>query len=217
MEYTKIQMIAIWAIPVLFAITVHEASHAWVAYRCGDKTAYMLGRTSFNPVVHIDPIGTILVPILLFWMGGFVFGWAKPVPVIYRNLKNQRRDPALVAAAGPISNLVMALMWGMLAKVAHQLYTVKLLWWGEPLYYMGLAGISINIVLAVLNFLPIPPLDGSKVLSAFLPAKVDHQYQKLEHYGLYILIFLMAFGVLGKIIMPFYSYIFQIIKNIIGL
>lgn len=217
MEYTKLQVIAIWAIPVLLAITVHEASHALAAHKCGDHTAHMLGRTSLSPISHIDPIGTILVPAVLLWMGGFIFGWARPVPVIARNLKNPKRDMAIVAAAGPISNLIMALMWAGVAKLALHLYLVEHLWWGQPLYYMGMAGITINVLLAVLNFLPIPPLDGSKVVDSFLPARVSYAYQKIEPYGMYILIFLMITGVLSALIMPANSYIYGYIKTVFGL
>lgn len=217
MEYTKIQIIAIWAIPVLLAITVHEASHALAAHKCGDHTAYMLGRTSLNPISHIDPIGTILVPAVLLWVGGFIIGWAKPVPVITRNLKNPRRDTAIVAAAGPISNFVMALGWGLIAKLSLHLYLVEHLWWGQPLYYMGMAGVSINIMLGVLNFLPIPPLDGSKVVASFLPARFSYEYLKLEPYGMYILIVLMVTNILSSIIMPIYSYLFSTLKVQLGL
>ncbi|MBT4963972.1 MAG: site-2 protease family protein [Francisellaceae bacterium] len=217
MEYTKIQIIAIWIIPVLLAITIHEASHAWAAFKCGDKTAHMLGRTSFNPMVHIDLFGTILVPAVLLWLGGFVFGWAKPVPVITRNLRSPKRDIAIVAAAGPISNILMAIFWAVVAKISLQLYVTEHLWWGQPLYYMGMAGISINIILAVLNFLPIPPLDGSKVIAAFLPAKIDYEFQKLEPYGMYILIFLMVTNMLSAMVSPPYKYFYASIKELFGL
>ena len=154
-QLNLIQLIAIWLLPVLFAITLHEAAHGWVARLFGDRTAQMLGRVTLNPLKHIDPVGTVLVPGILLLFGSltgniFIFGWAKPVPVTVRNLGNPRRDMAFVAAAGPVSNLLMALLWALLARVGVWLYPSM----GEtvlPLIYMGGAGILINVVLAVLN------------------------------------------------------------------
>ena len=197
-ELSLVQRIIVWVVPVVFAITVHEVAHGWMAKRHGDNTAWMLGRLTLNPIKHIDPIGTIILPGLLLISGtGFIFGWAKPVPVNTRNLKNPKRDMAIVAIAGPVANLLMALGWAMLARVGvminMQAATV-------PMVYMGIAGISINLVLALVNLLPIPPLDGSRVLSGILPSRWSWQYSRLEPYGFYILIALLATGILGLIL-----------------
>jgi Zn-dependent protease len=196
-ELTLVQKIAIWAIPVLFAITLHEVAHGFAARRLGDNTAAMLGRLSLNPLKHIDPVGTILVPGLLLAIGGFLFGWAKPVPVDYRNLRNPRRDMALVAAAGPLSNLAMALGWGLLLKLALSMDASGGIWLG--LRYMAVAGIVINLVLMVLNLLPLPPLDGGRVVSGLLPAGMARGYDRIEPFGLFIVLGLLATGLLSKI------------------
>lgn len=211
---SKIQIILIWAVPVLFAITVHETAHGWVASKLGDKTAFMLGRITLNPIKHIDPIGTILVPLLLVWLGGFVFGWAKPVPVIARNLKNPKNDMALVAAAGPISNFIMCILWAIIAKISLIFSDVNII---KNFYYMGLAGISVNLVLAILNLIPIPPLDGSKVLSSFLSAKLDYLYLKIEPYGFFILLFLLYFKILGAIISIPFNFLYNYILTLFNL
>jgi Zn-dependent protease len=188
----------IWAIPVLFAITVHEAAHGWVAYKNGDKTAFMLGRLTLNPIKHIDPLGTVILPMLMFFTGGHIFGWAKPVPVNYNNLNNKRRDMALVALAGPGSNFLMAIGWGLLAKFAIE-SGVSL---APILYAMGLAGIQINIILMILNLLPIPPLDGSQVVNQLLPYRYHQQYERITPYGMFILIGLAFSGILWHVILP---------------
>lgn len=174
-------------IPLIFAITMHEAAHAFIAKVRGDLTAYNLGRVTLNPVSHIDPIGTILVPGLMLLSSiaagfPFIFGWAKPVPINYNNLKRPRVDMAIVAAAGPISNLLMALGWAVVAKYITL----------HP-YIQGMAfyGIMINVVLMVLNLLPIPPLDGSKVVSSFLPANAAYKYNSFQKYGFFILLALI--------------------------
>ena len=167
-ELTTVQRIAVWALPILFAITVHEVAHGWVARRLGDPTAYMMGRLTLNPIRHIDPIGTVLVPLALTLMGGFIFGWAKPVPVTWENLRNPKRDMVLVAAAGPLANLAMALLWALAMKVGVLLGD-EARWVALPLIYMGFAGITINLVLMVLNLLPLPPLDGGRVVAGLLP------------------------------------------------
>ncbi|WP_028007638.1 site-2 protease family protein [Solimonas flava] len=197
-ELSLVQKIAVWAIPVIFAITVHEAAHGYAARALGDRTAQMLGRLSLNPIRHIDPVGTILVPGLLLLLGGFLFGWAKPVPVDYRNLKHPRRDMALVAAAGPLSNGLMAIGWGLLLKLALVVGSADGIWMG--LRYMAVAGIIINLVLMVLNLLPLPPLDGGRVLTGLLPARAAYQYAKLEPYGMFILLGLVLIpGLLSAI------------------
>ena len=215
-ELTIIQKIAVWALPLLFAITVHEVAHGWMARRLGDSTAYMLGRLTLNPIKHIDPVGTILVPGILLVMGGFIFGWAKPVPVNWRNLRNPNRDMMLVAAAGPISNLVMALGWGIVLKIGLGL-TGGMPTLGMPLVYMGGAGIFINLILMVLNLLPIPPLDGSKILSGLLPPRLAFQYNRLEGVGFFILLALLATGALSSILGPPIYALRRLIFALLGL
>jgi len=200
-ELNLLQRIAIWTLPVLFAITVHEVAHGWVALRCGDRTAMMLGRLTLNPIKHIDPIGTLLVPGLMLAFGGFIFGWAKPVPVTWENLRQPKRDMAFVAMAGPLANLVMALLWVGVMKVSL-LLPANLSLVAQPLLYMGAAGITINLILMVLNLLPLPPLDGSRIVSSLLPNKLSWRYNQLESYGLLILLVLLASGVLANIIGP---------------
>lgn len=202
MEETNIiQQIAIFALPVLFAITVHEVAHGWMAKKLGDPTAMMMGRLTLNPIKHIDPIGTILVPILLSMMGGFLFGWAKPVPVTWENLKNPKRDMALVAIAGPAANLVMALLWALIIKIGF-LISGTFDWLASPMIAMGQAGILINILLMVLNLLPLPPLDGGRVVTGLLPGPIAWKFSRIEPYGFFILLGLLAVGFLGKILWP---------------
>ena len=196
-----IQTIAVMAIPMLFAITVHETAHGWVAEKFGDKTARMLGRITLNPIKHIDPIGTILVPALLFLIGGVPMGWAKPVPVDWRNFKNPRNNMGIVALAGPVSNLLMALFWLLVVWGGGLLYT-SFPWIGSPLRYMGAIGVIFNIALMVLNLIPIPPLDGSRVLNIFLSPKQSYAYARLEHIGMIIVIALLATGILGRVLWP---------------
>ena len=197
-ELTLVQRIVVWILPVVFAITVHEAAHGWVAKKKGDPTADNLGRLTLNPIKHIDLLGTIILPGLLLITGtGFIFGWAKPVPVDARYFKKPLRDMAWVAAAGPLSNLLMALVWALLARlgVILNFESVSL-----PLIYMGIAGIFINLVLFLINLLPIPPLDGSRILTAFLPPKLAWQYSKLERYGFMILLVLLYSKILSQLL-----------------
>lgn len=215
-ELTIMQKIAVWALPVLFAITLHEVAHGWMASKLGDQTSKMLGRLSLNPFKHIDPIGTVIVPIALLVLSGFVFGWAKAVPVDSRNFKNPARDMAWVAIAGPVANFIMAFFWAVIAKVGMilQASTPEV---GLFLIYSGIAGISINLILLVLNLIPIPPLDGSRVLSAFLSPKLAWQYNRLEPYGFFIILGLMFLGILQLLLMGPYSAIQQFIYRIVGL
>ncbi|MBA3537956.1 MAG: site-2 protease family protein [Tatlockia sp.] len=197
------QKIAIWILPVLFAITIHEAAHAWVAARLGDTTAKMLGRLSFNPMKHIDLVGTILVPIFVLIVSqfSFVFGWAKPVPINSNLFRKPRRDLALATGAGPLSNLIMAFFWAICLKIGSMLNpaTSNLALF---LVLSGQAGIVINLLLAYLNLLPILPLDGGRILTSLLPIRQAMQYQKTEPYGIFILLFLIFTGVIGWIIRP---------------
>lgn len=198
-ELTVIQQIAVLALPVLFAITLHEAAHGWVAGRLGDDTALRQGRVSLNPLRHIDPVGTILVPLATFLMTGFLFGWAKPVPVNFGRLRQPRRDMALVAVAGPAANLLMMFFWAIAVRVGVGLESA---WFGEPLAYMGLAGLLINAILCVLNLMPILPLDGGRILTALLPRDLAMRYARLEPWGLAIILLLLVTGLLGKTMWP---------------
>ncbi len=200
-DLNQLQRISVWILPVIFAITVHEVAHGWIAKKLGDPTAERLGRLTLNPVKHIDPIGTILVPGLLLLLGGFVFGWAKPVPVTWENLKHPKRDMALVAAAGPGANFIMAILWATAAKIGMLSFT-SLQWAAQPLIYMGIAGVAINIALMVLNLLPLPPLDGGRVVAGLLPGPWAWQLNRIEPYGFFILLALMVTGLLGRIVGP---------------
>jgi len=197
-ELSTLQRIAVWVLPVIFAITVHEVAHGWVANYLGDPTAKMLGRLTLNPIKHIDLIGTLLVPGVLVLLGGFIFGWAKPVPVTWENLKKPKRDVALVALAGPGANLLMVLFWALILKVGLIL-SASGSSFAMPLILMGDAGIIINIILMVLNLLPIPPLDGGRVLVSVLPGPLAWRVSKVEPYGLFILLGLLFLGVLSWI------------------
>lgn len=213
----KIELIILYAIPVIFAITVHEVAHGWVANKLGDPTAKRLGRLTLNPLKHIDPIGTVALPGLLILLGSkFIFGWAKPVPVTWQNLKNPRRDMALVAAAGPVSNFLMALFWALVFKLtivfatqdSHAFYALTT---------MATAGIIVNLILMVLNLVPLPPLDGSRVVSSFLPPKAGYYYNRVEPYGFYILIALLFTGILFKVLWPVIGFFLQLIRAMFGL
>lgn len=196
-----IQTIAVWIVPVLLAITLHEAAHAFIASRCGDNTAKAQGRLSINPLRHVDPVGTVFVPILVAVLSGFqfVFGWAKPVPINWNYLCKPRRDMALVAAAGPVANFFMAFVWALCAKTG--------MIWGPGsskialfMVLTGEAGILINLVLGFLNLIPVPPLDGSRIVASMLPPKFAITYLKLEPFGFLIVFLLLFTGVLGLLI-----------------
>ncbi|EGL54555.1 MAG: site-2 protease family protein [Pseudomonadota bacterium] len=215
-EFSLVQKIIIWAIPVLFAITVHEVAHGWVALKLGDRTAQMLGRLTLNPFKHIDPIGTVLVPGLLLLLGGFVFGWAKPVPVSYQNLHQPKRDMAWVAAAGPAANFIMAIIWAIVAKLGLMLIHADITL-GQPMMFMGVAGVLINTMLMMLNLLPIPPLDGSRVLSSWLPGPMAYKFSRIEPYGFFILLGLLYFGILNLILWPLVSAMLGLLVSVFHL
>jgi len=200
------------ALPVVLAITMHEAAHGWVADRLGDRTARMLGRVTLNPLRHIDPVGTVLLPLGMYALTGFMFGWAKPVPVNPRNLAKPRRDMAIVAAAGPLSNLVMALLWSVAILVGGWLHPVSE-WVSGPLVYMGAAGVLINVILLVLNMVPLPPLDGGRVLVGLLPPRLARVVSRVEPYGLFILIALLVTGLLGRLVFPFVIGLIQVLPG----
>ncbi len=207
--------IAVWAAPILFAITLHEAAHGWVANKLGDPTAKKLGRITINPMKHIDPVGTIVVPLFLATVSPFVMGWAKPVPVQPQYFKSPMLDMALVAVAGPASNFIMACIWAMFIQLS-----VMTLDQSQVLTFlvkMGENGIIINIVLMVLNLLPIPPLDGGRVLAGLLPPKLALPYMQLERFGMVIILLLLVSGILGKILWPMVQHFVKIVGYIFGL
>ncbi|SNR97843.1 Zn-dependent protease (includes SpoIVFB) [Methylobacillus rhizosphaerae] len=213
MELTLIQKIVIYALPVIFAITVHEAAHGYIARYFGDTTAESLGRITLNPIKHIDPIGTILVPALLVLSGtGFLFGWAKPVPVDYSRLRNPKQDMRWVAAAGPASNFLMAIFWALVYKFASGMTGD----FAVPLSLMGQAGILVNIVLMVLNLLPLPPLDGGRIAVSLMPNQMAYKFAQIERYGFIILLVLMFTGILSKIMMPFIMLLLGMFAGIFG-
>ena len=196
-----VQTVAIYALPVLFAITLHEAAHGYVARHFGDMTAHAQGRISVNPVRHVDLVGTIVVPLLIlfFTSGKFLFGWAKPVPVNYSALRRPRLHMAWVAAAGPLANLAMALVWALGLKLAMMLPAGG---YAVPLGLMAQAGIIVNLVFMCLNLLPILPLDGGRILACLLPNRAAWQYAKLEPWGLPVLILLLLTNVLNIVLEP---------------
>lgn len=215
---TLIQKIVVWAIPVLLAITLHEAAHAWVANRCGDPTAKMLGRLSINPLRHVALVGTVIVPFLVAILSQFqfIFGWAKPVPVDWSKLNKPRRDMGLVAAAGPLSNFIMALLWAGLFKIATLLHPET----SRSILFLLLtaqAGIIINLVLAFLNLIPIPPLDGSRIIASLLPPRQAIFYLKIERYGFFILIALLFTGLLSGLLNPLLTWAIHIINSLFKL
>ncbi len=209
-----IQTLALAAIPVLFAITLHEAAHGYAARHFGDSTAHQLGRISLNPIRHIDPLGTLLVPALTLMLGGLLFGWAKPVPVKFSALNNPKRDMMWVALAGPAANLLMAIGWVILLKLAL-IFADN--YYAEPLARMALIGIKINVILMALNMLPLPPLDGGRVAVSLLPAKQAYSLSRVEPYGMFILIFLAITPVLGWILAPFVGVVNSVLFALVGL
>ncbi len=203
------QTLLIWVIPVLLAITLHEAAHGWMASKFGDHTARMMGRVTLNPVKHIDPVGTIVVPLALLLMStGFIFGWAKPVPINFNALRSPKSGMIWVALAGPGANLIMAIGWIFIAILSINI---------PVMLKMAGAGIFINILLAVFNLLPIPPLDGSRVISALLPNPLAYKYNQLERYGFVILIGLMFIGGFSYIVWPIVGLALSSLSVISGL
>ncbi|MDA8328061.1 MAG: site-2 protease family protein [Betaproteobacteria bacterium] len=218
MELNLIQKIAIWVIPVIFAITLHEAAHGYVARYFGDKSAWMLGRVTLNPLKHIDPVGTILVPLSILIMskllgGGFIlFGWAKPVPVNFSALRRPKQDMLWVALAGPAANLFMAMIWALVIHLGVVLGDS----YSQPLVLMGAAGIFINAILMALNLLPLPPLDGGRILVSLLPNQYAWRVANIEPYGFYILIFLMALGWLNVLLSPIMGIVIMLASLLAG-
>ena len=202
-----IYKIAVNAIPLLLAITLHEAAHGYAARMFGDHTAEMLGRISLNPIKHIDWVGTVAVPALTLAIGGFFFGWAKPVPVNFDNLRNPKRDMIWVAAAGPAANLVMAIAWAIILKVNDI----------PAIDAIAQAGIGWNIGLMVLNLLPILPLDGGRIVAGLLPRQLSNTYSRMEPYGLFIVLGLAVAGILGTILFPLYRITYQALGALVGL
>lgn len=201
---SAIQTICVYAIPLIFAITIHEAAHGWAAKQLGDKTAWMLGRVTLNPVPHIDPVGTILVPAALVIMSaltggaGFVLGWAKPVPINVRNFRHINRDMMLTALAGPMANLLQAILWALVLKCAvimgiNERFVIS----------VAVAGVSVNLMLMAFNLIPIPPLDGGRILRGLLPNPAGNLLDRIEPYGMLILVILMAGGGLSLFARPF--------------
>lgn len=217
-----VQLITVAAIPLIFAVTLHEAAHGWVASKLGDKTALMLGRVTLNPIKHIDPIGTILVPFVMLMISNFIFGWAKPVPVSWQNLHKPKRDMALVALAGPAANLLMALVWAMIGKLSFLVFS------NDALHQMlrttatfihkaSVFGIYLNIILMVLNLVPIPPLDGSRVVSSVLPPNAASAYERIEPFGIWILLALLLTGILTSILWPAVQFLVGMLKALFGI
>ncbi len=207
MELTLIQKIAVFALPVIFAITLHEAAHGYVARFFGDMTAAAAGRITANPLKHIDPVGTILVPLVILLTskllggGAILFGWAKPVPVNFAHLRRPKQDMLWVAAAGPGMNFVMAVFWALMIQLGHALGSS----FSMPLMLMGAAGVFINVILMALNLIPLPPLDGGRIAVSLLPMKQAISFSKIEPYGFFILLGLMFSGILGMLMWPLIS------------
>ncbi|WP_100551376.1 site-2 protease family protein [Caedibacter taeniospiralis] len=207
---TYLNAFVMFIIPMLFAITLHEAAHGFIAKLRGDQTAYLMGRVTLNPIKHIDILGTIILPTAMFLLGtGFLFGWAKPVPVNFSHLKKPRQDMILVAIAGPLANFAMAIMWFLLWKFVPNF----------GFHQMAQFGVVLNLMLMVFNLLPIPPLDGSRVVSALLPYKATLQYNRLERWGFLIVLLLLfiPFGqsnLLASILIPIINKLYQLVQFI---
>jgi Zn-dependent protease len=219
-EADILEIITIWALPVLLAITLHEAAHGWVALQFGDHTARLQGRISSNPLKHIDMLGTVVLPIITVSLSigiygkPFLFGWAKPVPVDPRNFRKPRQHMAWVAAAGPASNLIMAIFWALLWSLGE--HGLNLTWIGEPLGLMAQAGIYANLILMALNLVPIPPLDGGRVMVGILKPSLALKYARIEPYGIFILLILIFTNVLGLFVWPIVVLFYKLLTMLAG-
>ena len=215
LEHT-IRLIALYAIPGIFAITLHEAAHGYAARHFGDLTAYQAGRITLNPIRHIDPMGTIVIPVLILIasQGKYAFGWAKPVPVNFGQLRNPKRDMLWVAAAGPGANLLMAILWAFVVKAIQG---VPANYFTEPVLLMARGGIIVNAVLMVLNLLPLPPLDGGRIAVSLLPPKLAYRFARVEPFGMIILLLLMLLGVLGKVMWPFIAGFIALLASVFNI
>lgn len=217
MDFTNILLtVLVYALPVIFAITLHEAAHGYVARRLGDSTAYMLGRVTLNPVKHIDPIGTVVLPIVTLALSPFMFGWAKPVPVNFANLRRPKADMLWVAAAGPASNLAQLVIWALAAALLARVVSPTGLAGGFWLAVAD-AGMKVNIMFALLNLLPVLPLDGGRMVASVLPDRLSLAWQHTERFGLVILLVLLFTGVIGWVLMPLYRGMYTSTLKLIGL
>lgn len=215
MEQSLITNILMWIVPLSLAIILHEVAHGWVAYKLGDSTAKDLGRLSLNPIGHIDPIGTLLVPGMLMLSGAhFLFGWAKPVPVMFNRLNNPRRDMVWVALAGPGANLLMVIAWALFAKLCISLMSYETT---SFQFMMGVVqkGIIINLVLMVFNLLPMLPLDGGRVVHGLLPRELGDKYAVTEPWGMFVVVALLATGIISKIIGPPLDYLSRLVFSFV--
>ncbi len=207
--------ILVWAVPVIYAITLHEVAHGVVAYYLGDATAKRAGRLTINPLKHVDPIGSIVIPVFLLWFSGFIFGWAKPVPVNEKNLNSPKRDMILVAAAGPAANLIMSIIWAIIMKLGYMLSATQPDA-GLVLVYMGAAGIFINAAVMMLNLLPLPPLDGGRILIGLLPERFSLVLSKIEPWGFMILVTMIITGLVAKIVWPMMVIEMTVVTHLVG-
>jgi Zn-dependent protease len=214
MDFPLLETITLAALPVVLAITLHEAAHGYVARQFGDSTAWMLGRVTLNPLKHIDPVGTVLVPlaILLLSGGGFLFGWAKPVPVSFGNLRHPKRDMLWVAAAGPAANLLMAIVWALVFGLVSPQGALA----SDGLQFMSIIGVSINVALMVLNLLPILPLDGGRIAVSLLPQAIAIPYARTERFGFAIIIVLLATGALNIAMRPLINIATALVEALTG-
>lgn len=212
MDFSSLERIALAAVPIILAITVHEAAHGYVARMFGDSTAWMLGRVTLNPFKHIDPIGTVVVPLVTLMLGGILFGWAKPVPVNFNNLRHPKSDMLWVAAAGPGANFAMGVLWAIVFGLASGRGPLA----SAGLQVMAMIGIGINVALMVLNLLPILPLDGGRIAFSLLPPKLAAPYAQTERYGFFIVIALLVTGVLGYLLSPLADAVTSLIEAITG-